>query len=160
LIIDNYPLASIKDIGTSFTSPWKKKLFKWLGQDSYLDYLEHEQVRKNYKEPRIHFALVCASISCPSLSPKVFLPESLDKQLEVASIQFLTDKEKNRITSTNPLKLEISSIFDWYGTDFKNLNQFIGERITTDRAISSQINQGKFDKKFLDYNWGLNDSKE
>jgi len=160
LIMDNYPVDSIKDIGTFFTSPWKKKFFKWLGQDSYLDYLEHEQVRKNYKEPRIHFALVCASISCPSLSPKVFLSESLDKQLEIASINFLTDKDKNKITSTNPLKLGISSIFDWYGTDFENLNQFIGERITIDASLASQINQGKFDKNFLDYNWGLNDSKE
>ncbi|MBY0517553.1 MAG: DUF547 domain-containing protein [Bacteriovoracaceae bacterium] len=159
LIIDNYPVKSIKDIGTLFTSAWKKKFFKWLGQDSYLDFIEHEQVRKIFKEPRIHFALVCASISCPSLSPKVFLSEKLDSQLEEASHKFLGDKNKNRIAFTNPLKLEISSIFDWYGSDFKNLNQFVSERITSDRNIANLIKQGSYDKEYLDYDWNLNDAK-
>jgi hypothetical protein len=159
LILDNYPVKSIKDIGTIFTSPWEKKFFKWLGEDSYLDYLEHEQVRKHFKEPRIHFALVCASIGCPSLSKKVFTAEKLDQQLEEASINFIKDKNKNRITSEIPLKLQLSSIFKWYGSDFKNLNQFLAARITSKDSVADKIKQGKYEKEYLDYDWGLNETK-
>lgn len=159
LIIDHYPVSSIKDIGTWLTSPWKKVFFKWLGDDSYLDFIEHEQIRKDFKEPRIHFALVCASIGCPSLSSKVFLAKTLDAQLEAASSLFLNDQTKNRISSLSPLKLQLSSIFKWYGSDFPDLNLFISKRMTSDPHVAGNIEKGNYKAEYLTYNWDLNDYK-
>jgi hypothetical protein len=160
IIIKNYPLKSIKDIGSLFSTAWNSKFFIWLGKETSLDEIEHKQIRGGFKEPRIHFALVCASISCPTLAPKVFVAEKLDSQLEEASLQFLTDKNKNKISSEKPLRLQISSIFKWYGEDFTNLDQFLAERMTTDSSLKAKIQKGQYKKEYLDYNWNLNDTKE
>jgi hypothetical protein len=73
LILTQYPkLKSIKDLGSFIQSPWKKKFFKLLDEDRHLDWIEHEQLRPNYAEPRIHAAVNCASIGCPALRDEAF----------------------------------------------------------------------------------------
>lgn len=79
LIIDNYPLASIKDLVSFFSSPWKKKFIVLFGKKVHLDYREHDIMGKEFNEPRIHFAINCASLGCPPLSGKASIADRLEK---------------------------------------------------------------------------------
>lgn len=145
LILDNYPLKSIKDI----SDPWGKKFFS-LGNKKYsLEEIEHEILRK-MDEPRIHFAINCASFSCPNLLNEAYTEEKLEQQLVAVSKSFINDKTKNSIS---PNKIEISKIFDWFAGDFKKkgsmidfLNQYSTVKINTKAKIN-----------YKDYNWNLNE---
>ncbi|MGB1799976.1 MAG: DUF547 domain-containing protein, partial [Gammaproteobacteria bacterium] len=119
LILNNYPgIKSIRDLGgLIFNSPWDIEFFKLFGEESTLGYIEHKILRKKYNEPRIHFAVNCASKGCPALQKKAYVGDKLDTQLEHASIQFLRDPERNRFDKKNKT-LEISSIFNWFKGDF------------------------------------------
>ena len=106
LIIDNYPIKSIKSIG----SPWDKKFIPLTNKSVSLNYIEHEILRK-MKEPRIHFGIVCASISCPKLLNEAFTPSNVDAQLSTATKAFLADPTKNNLTEH---RIELSNIFKWF----------------------------------------------
>ncbi|TJY37843.1 DUF547 domain-containing protein [Pontimicrobium aquaticum] len=145
LIIDNYPIKSIKDI----KQPWDQKFFNIGGETMSLNHVEHEILRK-MAEPRIHFAIVCASFSCPKLQNKAFTAHNLETQLTDATKEFLADTNRNEISKNN---IKISKIFDWFSKDFtKNgslidfLNQY------SDINISPNAK-----KRYKDYNWDLND---
>uniref|UniRef100_UPI00404B6193 DUF547 domain-containing protein n=1 Tax=Flavobacterium sp. TaxID=239 RepID=UPI00404B6193 len=145
LIVDNYPLKSIKDI----KDPWGKKFFT-LGDKKYsLEEVEHEILRK-MDEPRIHFAINCASFSCPNLLNEAFVADKLDKQLTAVTKSFLADGTKNMLT---PKKIAISEIFNWFAGDFKTkgtlvdfINQYSDVKIDAKAKIS-----------YKDYNWTLNE---
>lgn len=145
LILDNYPLKSIKDI----KDPWGRKLFT-LGTKKYsLEEIEHEILRK-MNEPRIHFAINCASFSCPNLSNQAYTEAKLESQLEAGAKAFVNDKTKNTITANS---IEISKIFDWFSGDFKTkgtvidyLNQYSAVKINKNAKV-----------KYKEYNWSLND---
>ena len=145
LIIDNYPTKSIKDI----KDPWSKKFFT-LGTKKYsLEEVEHEILRK-MNEPRIHFAIVCASYSCPNLSNEAFTEANLEKKLIMASKSFVNDKTKNTITKD---KVEISKIFDWFSGDFKTngtVVDFLNKYSTTKIEKNAKV-------KYKEYNWALNE---
>ncbi|MCK0179787.1 DUF547 domain-containing protein [Flavobacteriaceae bacterium S0862] len=145
LIIRNYPVKSIKDI----KKPWKQRLWEPANINYNLDEIEHEILR-NMNEPRIHFAIVCASYSCPKLQNKAFTAENLETQLTAATKEFLADTNRNEISENS---IKISKIFDWFLKDFtKNgslidfLNQY------SDINISPNAK-----KRYKDYNWELND---
>jgi hypothetical protein len=145
LILRNYPLKSIKDI----KNPWKQRLWKLEDKSYNLEDIEHEILRK-MDEPRIHFAIVCASVSCPKLQNEAFTASKLDIQLTKATKDFLSDSTKNSI-SKNSLKL--SKIFQWFSKDFKQngrlidfLNQYSTIKISDNAKIT-----------FQDYNWKLNE---
>lgn len=144
LIIDNYPVKSIKDI----EQPWDKKFIPINGKLMTLNEIEHEILLK-MKEPRIHFAINCASVSCPKLLNEAYIPESLDKQLDNATKEFV-NSEKNQLT---PGKIKISKIFKWFKKDFETNSSIIN--------FINQYAQTKIDKKekigYLDYNWNLNE---
>ncbi len=162
LIVDNYPTKSIKDIGTLFKSPWKKKFFKLFGKETHLDEVEHVMIRKNFDEPRIHFAVVCASIGCPPLHRFAFTGNQLEKQLKEATRVFLMDKNKN---SYDPLKkkLRLSKIFKWYGDDFNkkygSYLKFVSTRITEDKKGQALIAKDDVSSSWNSYDWGLNEIK-
>ena len=145
LIIRNYPIQSIKDID----DPWEQRLWK-LGNKTYsLEEIEHEILRK-MNEPRIHFAIVCASFSCPKLQNKAFTAEGLEAQLTAATKEFLGDTNRNEISETS---IRISKIFDWFSKDFTEngslidfLNQYSKVNITPNAK-----------KRYKDYNWALNE---
>lgn len=145
LILDNYPVKSIKKID----NPWDKEFFT-LGTKKYsLGEIEHKILRK-MNEPRIHFAINCASYSCPNLLNEAYTEKNLQSQLESAAKSFINDKTKNSIT---PNKIEISSIFDWFTGDFKNegtliafLNKYSMVKIDKNAKISYKV-----------YNWNLNE---
>ncbi|WP_281847279.1 DUF547 domain-containing protein [Olleya namhaensis] len=144
LIIKNYPVKSIKDI----KDPWGQKLWE-LGDKWYsLEDIEHEILRK-MDEPRIHFAIVCASYSCPKLQNTAFTASSLETQLTAATKQFLSDTKRNEVKENS---LKLSKIFKWFDKDFEqngSLIDFLNKY--TDITISA-----KAKISYKDYNWDLN----
>lgn len=173
LILNNYPgIESIRELGGFFfNSPWDIEFFKLFGKDANLGYIEHKILRKKYNDPRIHFAVNCASKGCPALQKKAYVGEKLDAQLENASIQFLRDPERNRFNKEKK-QLEILSIFKWFEADFiKNgsLQNFIAPYISDDpevlallkdkssnKGIGSVLNRSSVNIKYLNYDWELN----
>ena len=162
LVVMHYPgIDSIKDIGGFFSGPWKQKFFKLFGEDSYLDHIEHDLIRKNFNEPRIHFAVNCASRGCPALQPEAYVADRLDKQLEHAARSYLMDEERNRYDK-NKDQLEISSIFKWYHEDFEraagSIQAFIAPFMTDDAGLRNHIAEDRPAIRYLDYDWNLNDA--
>lgn len=151
LIIDHYPLKSIKDISSGLpmiNSPWDIPFFKIGEIDFDLNTIEHKILRQEFDEPRIHFAINCASFSCPKLRNEAYLPELLESQLEDQTKDFIHDPSKNQISKD---VIQLSSIFNWFQSDFtKNgsLISFIQQYHPTLPAFP------KID--YLDYNWSLN----
>jgi hypothetical protein len=162
LIVDHYPVSSIKDTGSLLKSPWKIEFFTLFGEEKHLDNIEHDMVRKWFQEPRIHFALVCASKGCPALHNEAFTADRFELQLEEGAKNFLTDAAKNRY-SPETRKLELSSIFKWYGDDFVkkygSVEAFVAPRISENPDSQRIIREKKAMLTFLDYDWSLNDSK-
>ena len=145
LIIRNYPTESIKDI----KNPWEQRLWK-LGEKWYnLDEIEHQILRK-MDEPRIHFAIVCASFSCPKLQNEAFTASTLEQQLTNATKAFLSDSNRNIIKKNN---VKLSKIFKWFKKDFEqngSLLDFLNKY--SEIKILENAKQS-----YLDYNWDLND---
>lgn len=170
LILTKYPgLKSIKDTGSFLKSPWKKKFFNLLGELRYLDWIEHEMIRKPgaYDDPRIHAAVNCASVGCPALRNSAFKADTLNADLEDNMQRFLRDSSRNRF-NTKTGKLEVSKIFDWYGGDFKkgylgfnSLEEFFAkyaELLVKEPVSQAKIKGKMVDIDFLDYDWKLNDA--
>jgi len=159
LVIDHYPVKSIKDIGPFFISPWKKKFITFLGEITNLDNIEHNLIRTHFKEPRTHFAINCASVGCPSLMKTAFIASRLEDQLDNAAKLFFRNYKKNHINGNT---LFLSKILKWYGEDFKvkfgSLEHFVAPYLTDDKATVMKIQAGEYDIEFLDYDWSLNDA--
>lgn len=166
LVLTGYPgIQSIKDLGSFIQSPWKKRFIALLGETRSLDDIEHGLIRGSgrYNDPRIHFAVNCASIGCPALRAEAYVADRLNAQLEDATQKFLSDRTRNRIESDT---LEVSSIFKWYGQDFEKgwrsantLGQFLAlysGPLGLDVETASQLSAGKLGIEFLDYDWRLN----
>ena len=164
LILENYPeITSIKDLGGLFiNSPWDKNLFTLFSRETTLNFIEHQLLRKLYKDPRVHFVLVCASRSCPPLRDEAYVAGNLEQQLTDATINFMQDPERNRFNAKEN-KIEISKIFKWYKKDFTkaagSLNAYVAPLMTNDKELSTLIANKNTRIKFLDYDWSLNDSK-
>lgn len=178
LILTKYPdLKSIKDLGGTFSSPWKQKFFKLFGQDTFLDQIEHETLRRKgvYDEPRVHFAVNCASIGCPALREEAFTADKLDVQLDEQATRFLSDRSRNRYNAQREV-LEVSKIFDWFKEDWQSgykgvgkdqtpvtsREQYFGKyaKLLADKPEEQKVvADGKAEIRFLDYDWNLNDAK-
>ena len=171
LILSKYPdLKSIKDLGSVFESPWKKKFFRLLGQERTLDDVEHGLIRAPgvFDDPRIHVAVVCASIGCPMLRNEAIVADKLDAQLDDAMQRFLSDRSRNRHDAASG-NLAVSKIFDWYGKDFtqghkgidslKTLFAKYADRLADNPAAQADIRAGRGKITFLDYDWALNDAR-
>lgn len=147
LVVDNQPQASIKDIGNFFSPVWKKPVGEINGKTVSLDVIEHQILRK-MGEPGIHFAIVCASMSCPDLRPEAYNPEDLMQQLN-DQIQLFLNNPKGLSIKDN--KLYISKIFDWFNADFKQY----GGVLAFLRLYKPELS--RFDSfSTLDYDWRLN----
>ncbi|MGK0367121.1 MAG: hypothetical protein ACI9QD_000255 [Thermoproteota archaeon] len=161
LVAKNYPVESIKDIrkilSGAFT-PWKIDFINILGKEISLDRIEHKIIRKKFKEPRVHFALVCASGGCPPLMNFAFTAKKLEEQLKHVSQNFILDTNKNLLKRDT---IMLSKIFKWYGNDFnkkyKSALHFIAQIITKDTGIQKRITTEKIKVDYLDYDWKLND---
>lgn len=160
LIISNKPVKSIRDLGTLVQSPWKISFVPLLGKKRSLDEIEHDLLRGTYKDPRIHFAVVCASIGCPRLQLSAYTADKLEDQLNQATREFLNDTSRNRIEVKNQtVHLQLSKIFDWYAGDFggkEKLPEFILPFMAKPNSKSDYSGK-KIKVTFLDYDWRLND---
>ncbi len=156
LIIDNYPVGSIKDIGGIFSSPWKKKLVIVNGKNLTLNQIENEIIRPKFKDARIHFALNCASIGCPPLAAHAYQAGSLDRQLDKASKIALSQENWLKIDKS----IRVSKIFNWYGQDFIDYSGSVRQYLARYRPdLRETILDEKKSLKFMDYNWDLNKTK-
>ena len=170
LILTKYPdLESIKDLGSWFSSPWKQEFVDLLGAKRSLDEIEHELLRGSdeYDDPRIHFAVNCASVGCPALRPEAYTAERLDAQLEDQTRRFLADRSRNRV-DVQSRTVMVSKIFDWYGDDFEqafrsadSLAGFLAlyaDDLGLDDEQAAALAKGDYRIRHLDYDWLLNDA--
>lgn len=158
LIIDHYPVASIKKIGSLLKGPWDQPVVRLFGEMITLGHLEHEILRKRYKEPRIHFALVCAAKGCPPLRAEPYAAGMLDRQLDDQGRRFMRNAAKNRLDRNSGV-LFLSPIFDWFKKDFTDkagsLQAFIAPYLSETDVRFLTENDVKI--RFTDYDWSLND---
>ncbi len=137
------------------------------GERYSLDDIEHKILRKKFKEPRIHFALVCASKSCPSLLPEAYVADRLDEQLTAAAQAFLTDPakgfrlERKRVGDGDRSRVYLSSIFKWFRKDFeadgRSLVEFIAPYVPEDGRAFLEEQGDVVSFRFLTYDWSLNE---
>ena len=178
-ILTRYPdIRSIWDFGKVFGNPFKDRFFTLLGREFTLDGIEHETLRKPgaYGEPRVHFAVNCASVGCPMLREEAYVAPRLDAQLEEQARRFLSDRSRNRYNAERS-RLEVSRIFDWFKEDwssgyrgFEGKSTPIRSReqyfagyaaLLADRPEHRETIEGqKASIQFLDYDWALNDVKK
>ena len=152
LITNNMPLESIKDIGGWFSSPWKIDLFAYQGQLLNLNDIEHKILRK-LGEPRIHFAINCASISCPVLRNEAYRAGQLDTQLQEQQWQFINSPLG--VQQVDGTGARVSKIFDWFEEDWGAQAQIL-HLIRSNHAKGQQI---QHISGYLPYNWQLNEAK-
>jgi hypothetical protein len=152
-ILARYPdLRSIWDFGKFFGNPFRDEFFSLLGRKMSLDGIEHEILRKHYKDPRVHYAVNCASIGCPMLREEAYVAARLEAQLEEQARRFLSDRTRNR---WHDGRLEVSKIFDWYKEDFEPREAYFA-RYAGVLGMPAGANPRLV---FLDYDWTLNDSR-
>jgi len=166
LILTEYPrLDSIKDLGSLFRSPFSRKSISLFGELMSLNHIEHELIRgpNGFGDPRIHFAVNCASIGCPALSVEVYSRANLEQQLEKATAMFLADSTRNRIEGNI---LRVSKIFDWYEEDFEqgwrgteSVSEFVAlyaDVLGLTSDITARLQGNEFRIRYLRYDWNLN----
>ena len=151
-------LESVLDVGRTLGIPtlgFFKEKFSIAGGRRSLDDIEHGILRARFHEPRVHFVVNCASASCPELPAHPLQPATLDRDLEAATRRFLADTTRNRIDPARALR--ISSIFKWYGDDFRaaagSVPAFIAAHWPGPGVIHTQL-----PVRYLDYDWKLNGS--
>lgn len=169
VVRDNYPIKSITDLHTGGKiigyllgkTVWDKEFITINKKKYSLNNIEHNILRK-MNEPRIHFAIVCASISCPELLNEAYEAEKIETQLENQTRKFLNDKSRNHFDKKKRVA-NISEIFNWFGEDFgksdENILKFISKYLQADIATDINANISRWKISFNDYNWNLNETK-
>jgi Protein of unknown function, DUF547 len=177
-ILTRYPdIKSIWDFGKVFGNPFKDEFFALLGRKQSLDGIEHGTLRRKgaYDEPRVHFAVNCASIGCPMLRAEAYVAERLDAQLEEQAVRFLSDRSRNRYDPKTGA-LQVSRIFDWFKEDWtsgyrgfegrqppiQSREQYFARyaKLLADGPEQQKlIADGKAPIGFLEYDWALNDAQ-
>lgn len=179
-IVSAYPLKRKGFKGLVFPSNsiwqipgvWKKVKQPLIGGEPHsLDQIEHDILRPRYNEPRIHFAVVCASIGCPPLRPEAFVAQRLDEQLRDQTQRFLADKTHGAVVDSKQIR--VSRIFKWFGEDFEQFApQDCGSRRRQPAGVVAFVAQfvgdaalqaycdGSIRLKHLDYDWHLNDGSD
>ncbi|MGI9418719.1 MAG: DUF547 domain-containing protein [Geminicoccaceae bacterium] len=162
VILDHYPVASIRDVdispGLFSDGPWGKKLVTIEGENVGLDDIEHQILRPIFEDPRIHYAVNCASIGCPNLQPSPFQADLLDRQLDDAAIEFINH---SRAVDIRGGRLRASSIYDWFEEDFGGDDRGVIAHLKAfaapDLAMKLEGVSGVGDYDY-DYDWRLNDA--
>jgi Protein of unknown function, DUF547 len=173
LILTRYPnIKSVWDFGKIFNNPFRNRFFMLFGKAFSLDDVEHGMIRVEgvYDDPRIHFAVNCASVGCPMLREEPYLAARLEQQLEEQTMRFLADRKRNRHNAASGT-LEVSKLFDaspWYGADFgrgwrgiRTLGGFFARyaNLLTDNPDHQKLIRDQQVKiRHLDYDWSLNDA--
>jgi hypothetical protein len=158
LILDHYPISSIRRIGWLPSAAFRRKFIpmpQLKGRNVSLDDIEHGTLRADFREPRIHFALVCASRGCPALRAEAYRGSVLDRQLDDQARGFLRDASKNQFDPATRT-LHLSPIFDWFRADFEvaagSVPAYVAPYLGDPRAAEPEVRVA-----FLKYDWSLND---
>ena len=160
LVVENYPIDSITKIRPSLfaVGPWKKDLVTVEGKDLSLDDIEHDILRKEFDDPRVHYAINCASMGCPNLQPEAWTADTLDAGLEAAARDYINHPRGVTIRSDG--RLQISTIYRWFKEDFggneegviAHLLKFADDGLTMKIKANPDIADHKYD-------WSLNDTE-
>ena len=155
LILTGYPgVTSIKDLGGFLSTPWKKKIVRSDGQVLTLDQVEHEILRPEFKDPRVHFAINCAALSCPPLASEPYRGDSLNQQLDAAATAFINRSDRNYLEDET---LHVSRIFKWFSEDFGGaVVDFVLKYAKGDLLSQLQQKHDDLRVKYLSYDWSLN----
>ena len=166
LILTEYPeIDSIRDIGFLPYAAWRRNIVALFGEQVSLDDVEHGMIRGwgRYNEPRIHFAVNCAAIGCPPLRAEAYTGSALQRQLEDNTKLFLADRSRNYSEGN---AIYVSQIFDWYEEDFEqgwrgieSVHDFLADyaaELELDAQTLTALQQKNLRIRYLDYDWGLN----
>ena len=156
MITDHYPIKSIKDVGSFFKPVWKRVAGTVGGKERTLNDIEHEILRK-MNEPRIHVAIVCASVSCPDLRREAYSAGKLNEQLDDQMEKFLRSREKGMKLDERKNRVYLSAIFKWFAEDFESRGgvlKYIGQYVTAEER--KMLNNSKIKISYLYYNWKIN----
>ena len=152
IMLANPSVSSILDMSSFLIF---KKKFKVGGEKISLNKIEHKILRKEFDDPRIHFAINCASISCPPLGNRIFLGETLDSQLHEKTSSFISDRTNVNINHKEKT-IYLSKIFKWFKRDFGDVVLFVSEYLSENESYDIIKN---YRVEYIDYDWGLNESK-
>ncbi len=144
LILNQYPVKSILDIDNG--KAWDRKWIELDGKKLSLNNIENDIIRKRFNEPRIHFAVNCAAVSCPPIVNRAFTASNLESLLQERTVRFINDQNHNKISDG---KAQVSKIFEWYGEDFGDLVSYLNKYSKTKIEEEAKIT-------FMEYNWALN----
>ena len=169
IVAENYPVESITDLHTGGKvigfllgkTVWDKEFIKINNKNYSLNYIEHEILRK-MDEPRIHFAIVCASISCPAIRDEAYEAAKIELQLSEETYKFLNDTSRNSF-DVNEREADISQIFNWFDEDFgesdESILKFVSKYLPENINNDIQSNLDDWDVSYKSYNWDLNELK-
>ena len=155
-VIENPEISSVKEIGWGYGVFWRKK-FKVGGELLTLNHIEHKILRSEYKDSRIHFAINCASNSCPPIGHRIVTGVNLDQQLNEKTRDFINNPANVKVDHKKKT-IVLSKIFKWYRKDFESGGTTLLEFLNQYREET--INSSNYKIKFQDYDWGLNASNK
>lgn len=150
-VVENPKINSLKDLSGWFDPVWKQDAGTVSRKKYSLDDIEHEIIRKQFKEPRIHAALVCAALSCPNLRREAYISDKLDAQLDEQLKSFLSNNKKGMKVDDNNQTIYLSKVFKWFAEDFeKNPKEWLIKKAFIPRKVEN------YHLKYLEYDWELN----
>jgi len=155
LILTRYPgINSIKEIGSFFSNPWSKKFIPLKGRTVSLDHIEHDILRPIFKDPRIHFAINCASKGCPPLLKQPYEGNTLEAQLDTVTRAFINDSKRIFLKGST---LFVSKIFKWFEDDFNGSTLLFIRQYADDQFLAElEAASSGVKLTYLDYDWTLN----
>lgn len=160
LVVDHYPIASIRDIGKGSgapgVGPWRRKLVEVEGTPLSLSDIAHRILRPIWRDPRVHYALACGAVSCPNLQPEPFYADQLDRQLSEAAMAYVNDRRCIRIEGD---QLGLSSLYRWYREDFGPTDRDVINHLMAYAEPNLAMKLQGFDRISDDgFDWRLNDA--
>lgn len=157
LILMNFkngePVSSIKKLGGFFSGPWKIAFCRIGGEVYTLDNIENDIIRPLFQEPRVHFAINCASKSCPPLISTAYQGEILEEQMQKNTVAFINNQNYNNLDDS---VLSVSKIFKWFAADFDNVLNFIKENSRGELRVKLDMLGDGVKINYMNYNWSLN----
>ena len=159
-VIDRYPITSVKKVKW-FNGFFSRLKFQVAGQAYTPDHIEHGVIREEFVDPRVHFALVCASSSCPPIGTSAFSAETIEENLETLTFNFIQNPQQVRVDRAKR-RVYLSKIFKWYADDFKEgyegVADFLADYLPPEDADFLESEDVEF--QYLNYDWTLNDQKQ
>lgn len=157
-VVKAYPTKSVRDLGALFGF-FRRKEYVLGGRTMSLQQLENEIIRKRYREPRIHFAIVCASLSCPKLSRDAYTAENLEAQLDFQTRQYFAET-RNLAMGADGKSVVLAAILDWFKEDFGGTSRAVLDFVRRHAPAARQKQLDSLSKpkvSFRDYDWAIND---